>query len=169
MKPGDLRPVFSDPYYFKLAERKNGRYDLVMSTFYQDLSGLRGSAASEDTEKFIDIDRPQILTTYLHSQHPSDYVQKSTAPTPSLTSARAVELFLHVYANNCIQTALALDGAGGACVLRYRATTSGTPGDNGLPTTRHTAVFTANSYSYGNRNPAAHRDHSHHPAEEIKS
>ena len=61
MKPGKLRPVFYDPNNYKLlAERKNGRFDLV--DVNQQTKEVAGSDKAhllrpvEDTERYIDID-----------------------------------------------------------------------------------------------------------------
>ena len=81
MQPNNLRPVFFDPIHYKLlAERRNGRFDLV--DVNQQTKEVAGSDQAhllrpvEDTERYIDIDSTsgENFLVYLVNQSSEDYV-----------------------------------------------------------------------------------------------
>lgn len=164
MKPGDLRPVFFDPIHFKLlAERKNGRYDLVdVNSLSKTLSASSEGyllKPHEDTEKFIDIDTAADTHYLFHiaDDNLQDYGAEinSTYTITNIGEGMLELVPLDVYANKVsIQTAFGPGiGAGGACVLRYLGNNKWhANGDNGFTynkrydLTVETVLATPNSY-----------------------
>lgn len=158
MKPGKLRPVFFDPNNYKLlAERKNGRFDLV--DVNQQTKELAGSDQAhllrpvKDTERYIDIDSTsgEHFLVYLVNQSLEDYVAPINSTfTVTNIGQGTVEIVPDLLYSSpiVIQSANGAGLAPGAsCVLRYRGNNKWhVSGDNGATNAKTYSVnATANS------------------------
>lgn len=159
MKPNNLRPVFFDPIHYKLlAERKNGRFDLVdVNPLSKEVPGSSAGyllRPAEDTEKYIDIDSTtgEHFLVYLASgQYLADYVAETNS-TYTITNIGqgTVEIVEDLLYDSpiVIQSAkgAGLD-PGASCVLRYRGNDKWhVSGENGATNAKTYSVnATANS------------------------
>ena len=158
MKPGKLRPVFFDPNNYKLlAERKNGRFDLV--DVNQQTKEVAGSDQAhllrpvEDTERYIDIDSTsgEHFLVYLVNQSLEDYV----APINSTYTVTNIgQGTVEIVPDTLYSSPIVIQSANGAglapgasCVLRYRGNNKWhVSGDNGATNAKTYSVnATANS------------------------
>tara|TARA_A100001234_G_scaffold65329_3_gene56942 strand:+ start:6090 stop:6872 length:783 start_codon:yes stop_codon:yes gene_type:complete len=158
MKPGKLRPVFFDPNNYKLlAERKNGRFDLV--DVNQQTKEVAGSDQAhllrpvEDTERYIDIDSTsgEHFLVYLVNQSLEDYV----APINSTYTVTNIgQGTVEIAPDTLYSSPIVIQSANGAglapgasCVLRYRGNNKWhVSGDNGATNAKTYSVnATANS------------------------
>ena len=158
MQPNNLRPVFFDPIHYKLlAERRNGRFDLV--DVNQQTKEVAGSDQAhllrpvEDTERYIDIDSTsgENFLVYLINQSSEDYVAPINSTfTITNIGQGTVEIVPDMLYSSpiVIQSANGAGLASGAsCVLRYRGNNKWhVSGDNGATNAKTYSVnATANS------------------------